>query len=333
MATAPATAETLRLATYKAELTRRGPGLLLKDILSGDDPQVAAAVEVIVALDADVLLLTGIDYDHGHAALAALVDRLAAAGAAYPHVFAARPNSGQPTGFDIYGNGRLGEARDAQGYGRFAGEGAMALLSRLPVDADAAQDFSDFLWADLPQALTPDTAEPLRRIQRLSSTGHWQVPVALPGGRRLDLLAYSATPPVFDGPEDRNGRRNHDETAFWQRLIDGALPFPAPAGPFVILGNANLDPVRGDGRPAALLALMGDARLQDPRPVSDGLDDATAVYADGPGPLRVDYVLPSAGLRVVAAGVLAAAPGDLLAGSLAAASRHRPVWVDIDPGP
>ena len=38
----------------------------------------------------------------------------------------------------------------------------------------------------------------------------------------LHLLAHHPTPPVFDGPEDRNGRRNHDEAALWTAWLDGA---------------------------------------------------------------------------------------------------------------
>ncbi len=50
------------MATFSPELTRKGPGLLLRDILKGE-AQVEAVVEVIRAGDADVLLLTGIDMD------------------------------------------------------------------------------------------------------------------------------------------------------------------------------------------------------------------------------------------------------------------------------
>ena len=65
----------------------------------------------------------------------------------------------------------------------------------------------------------------LAAVQRLATTGFWDVPVETPSGQ-LHLLAWHATPPVFDGPEDRNGRRNHDEAAFWRLLLEGALPMP-----------------------------------------------------------------------------------------------------------
>jgi len=332
-------AETLRIATYNADLTRRGPGLLLRDIASGTDAQIAAVTGVIVALDADLLLITGMDYDHGHAALGALADTLAALGAPYPYRFALRPNTGVATGLDLDRNGRKGEARDAQGYGRFAGAEGMALLSRLPVETGAARDFSGYLWRDFPGALIPDgmTAEMLA-LQRLSTTGHWEVPVTLPGGGTLRLLAWHATPPVFDGPEDRNGRRNHDEAAFWLRLIDGELPMPPPEAPFVLLGDGNLDPADGDGRREAIAALLTHPKLQDAAPRGSHIraypgqtgDPAldTALF-DEIGGLRLDYVLPGRDLRVVASGVLWPPEDDPLAAVLAQASRHRPVWVDI----
>lgn len=323
------------------ELARRGPGLLLRDILSEEDPQVAAVVAGLVALDADAVLLTGIDWDHGQAALAALADRLAREGNPYPWRFTPAPNTGLPTGLDVDGNGRLGEARDAQGFGFFPGEGGMAILSRLPVDAAAARDFSQLLWRDLPGALIPGGTDPaLAERQRLSTTGHWDVPLDLPEGGRLHLLAWHATPPVFDGPEDWNGRRNHDEAAFWRLLIDGGLPGqPPPPQPLVILGTANLDTADGDGRGEALLALLSHPGLSDPAPRnSTGREEPqhrgdpaldTADFGEGIGGLRVDYVIPSADLRVVASGVLWPPAGDPLAETLATASRHRPVWIDI----
>ncbi|NUB46369.1 endonuclease/exonuclease/phosphatase family protein [Fertoebacter nigrum] len=326
-----ALADTLRIATYTTELARRGPGLLLRDIRRGDDPQVLAVLAMIKAVDADAILLTGIDYDHDLLALHALADALASGGQDYPHRFALRPNTGMATGLDMDGDGRRGGARDAQGYGRFAGAGGMALLSRLPVDLAALQDYSGLLWRDLPGADLPaEMAADVRAVQRLSTTAHWEVPLILPDGSRLRLLAWHATPPVFDGPEDRNGRRNHDEAAFWLRLLGGQMAQPPPAPPFVLLGNANLDLHAGQGRTAAMASLLAHPALRDPLP--QGADGpATADYSarDGPGKLRVDYVLPSVDLRITAAGVLRPAPGTALAATASTASRHAPVWADI----
>jgi hypothetical protein len=305
---------------------------------------------VVAQTHPDILVLTGFDYDYGLEALGAFAARIAAAGGPdYAHRFALRPNTGMPTGLDLDGDGRLGGPGDAQGFGDFSGEGGMAILSRFPLDP--ATDYSAFLWRDLPGALidgaglSPDAAA----VQRLSTTGHWAVPVALPDGTRLTLLAYLVSPPVFDGAEDRNGRRNHDETAFWSRLLDGDLPFPAPQPPYILAGDANLDPADGDGRPEALLRLLDDRRFTRTDPVSAGgpeaaraqggvnagqageaaLDTADWPEENGPGNLRVDYVLPSADLTVTRSGVFWPAEGQPFA-DVAGASRHHLVWVDLD---
>lgn len=331
----------MRVAFYHTELSRDGPGLLLRDILAGEDAQVDAVVRVVRAAGPDVLVLAGIDWDLNGHALDALADRIGG----YPHRFARRPNRGVHSGADLNGDGRRGGPEDAQGFARYPGQDGLAILSRLPLDGAAARDFSGYLWRDLPDSLAlPDTHDD----QRLSTTAHWDVPVILAGGRRLSLLVWHATPPVFDGPRDRNGRRNHDETAFWRHYLDGA--FAAPPADFILMGAANLDPEDGDGRPGALLALMSDPRVRDPKPASAGaalahLADAgvnagqvgdpaldTADWPDEPGRpgnMRVDYVLPSAGLAVADAGVLWPTPGHPLAGVVETASRHRLVWVDV----
>jgi hypothetical protein len=332
-----AQADVLRIATYNADLSAPGPGLLLHDLRKEDlPPQRAAVVAVIAALDADVLVLTGVDYDLRGEALAALEQRLAAAGSPYPYRLALKPNTGVATGRDLDRNGQLGEPRDAQGWGRFAGEGGIAVLSRLPIGPDV-RDFSGFLWADLPGNLMPED-DPARDLQRLHTTGAYEVPIVLKGGNSLRLLVFYASPPVFDGPEDRNGRRNHDEAAFWLRLLEGGLPMPPPAGPFVILGQTSLDPMDGDGRPQALRGLLAHPTLQDPQPRGDhgrvepgqagdaALD--TALY-DDLGGLRVSVILPSADLMVRAAAVLWPPDSDPMAATRAAASRHSPIWVDL----
>ena len=331
----------MRVALYSAPLSRDGPGLLLADILDGEDPQIAAVTAILAEVAPDLLLLTDFDYDHGGLALDAFAGALGAAGLDLPHRFAERPNSGLATGRDLDGNGRTGEPRDAQGYGRFAGDGGMAVLSAWPLEL--AEDWTGLLWRDLPGAQLPEgfTAE---EVQRLSSVAHWKVSAALPGGK-VSLLAWSATPPVFDGPEDRNGLRNADEAQLWSLYLDGELG-ARPEGPLILMGNANLDPVDGEGRRAAIEALLAHPRLTDPRPASRGgaaaadADHAgdpaldTVDWPDGrPGNLRVGYILPSRDWTVTGAGVFWPAPDDPSAALLGedglAAGPHRVVWVDL----
>lgn len=327
----PAAADPIRVATYDPGLTRKGPGLLLRDI-GRDDKQVLAAAQVIADAAPDVILLTGIDWDYDGRALERFSETLKAAGLDLPHRFTAQPNSGIATGLDLDGDGRLGEADDAQGWGQFTGQNGMAVLSRLPLGE--VTDHTGTLWRDLPGNLMPDTAPKIAAIQRLSSTAHWEVPVQTPDGP-LHLLAWSATPPVFDGPEDRNGRRNHDEAAFWLHHL--------PNAPFVLIGTVNLDPLDGEGRPEALNNLLQIA--QDPQPRGAWQPPQTGANARhkgdpaldtgdfddaAPGNLRVDYILPANGLTVTASGVIWPAPDDPIAETVETASDHRLVWVDLD---
>jgi hypothetical protein len=332
LAALPVAAEPLRIATYSPDLSRDGPGLLLRD-LSREDEQISAVVAVLVAARPDILLLTDIDWDYEGKALDALAARLAQAGLYYPHRFASQPNSGMATGIDLDADGRLGRPDDAQGFGEFTGQGGMAILSRHPIGP--VTDYSDQLWRDLPGNLMPPLPEPARAIRRLSSNAHWDAVVTVTG-QPLHLLAMSATPPVFDGPEDLNGRRNHDELAFWLHHL--------PDTPFILGGKLNLDPRDGDGRPQAMAAIM--AHVTDPLPRSaggaaarGGVNDAqsgdpaldTGDWPDDrpPGNLRTDYVLPAKGLKIRGSGVFWPAEGPL-ASTVLTASAHRLVWVDLD---
>ncbi len=208
--------------------------------------------QVVAHVAPDVLVLQGVDYDADLLALSALRDVIAQGGPRYEHIFTMPPNTGVRTGLDMDGDGRLGGPADAQGYGRFRGADGMAILSRWPVATDGVQDFSDLLWRDLAGAELPEVngvsfpSVEAQAVQRLSSVGHWVVPITHPIGT-VSVMTFAAGPPVFDGPEDRNGLRNADEIRLWQVFLDGGFG-ALPQGRFVIAGNANLDPDAGEGR-------------------------------------------------------------------------------------
>ena len=267
----------------------------------------------------DVIALQGVDFDIENRTLQAFASAIEGQGQSYPHFFAAAPNAGLQTLVDLDGDGQTGGPGDAQGYGRFFGQGSMAILSRYPILAAEVEDYSELLWRDLPDALLPEKAgkafpspEALD-VQRLSSHGHWIVPIQHPVFGRISILTYHATPPVFDGDEDRNGKRNHDETAFWLHYLEGRFDAP-PDGQFILAGDANLDPNGGDGRGQIMATLLSHPMLQDPLP------NLSTVAWQQTGPLRVDYVLPSSDWQVTDAGVRPINPG---------ASRHALVWVDV----
>ncbi len=306
-------------------------------------------MRVIAQVRPDILVLTSFDYDYESHAIAAFADLLDVSGIRYPYHFTDAPNTGVTLDVDNDQDGRLRGPADNQSYGSFRGQGGMAVLSRWPIDVAGVQTLTDLLWHDFPEALLLPETDP---EQRLSTTAHWDIPVLTPEHGTVRILAYHATPPVFDGPEDRNGRRNHDESALWLAWLDGALGGNPPSKRFVIAGDANLDPIDGDGRPAALNSILSDPRLQDPQPASAGgpaaateqkganLDhlgdpafDTADWRDDVPGNLRVDYVLPSSDWNVMASGVFWPAPDDPMAsllGDEGVTTRHRLVWVDID---
>jgi len=346
----------VRIASFNVSLGRKGPGLLLRDIARGKDRQIQAVSGIIGLVAPDILLLTGFDQDYGNKALTAFRKTLATSGVTYRYQFAPPSNAGLQSGIDLDGDGRTGGAGDAQGYGRFPGAKGMAILSKFAIETDHAQDFSTLLWRDFPNALLPkDRAGPFPSdeaiaVQRLSSKGHWAVPIHLPDGRIITILASNPTPPVFDGPEDRNGRRNHDEIQFWINYVT-----QKKAGNlFVIAGDLNADPRDGAGLKDAIKNLLAAPNVQDPTPTSKGAEiDAaqqggankghrTAVKLDtvdwsdlkGPGNMRVDYVLPSSSLKISNSGVFWPPPGatgdKLVRSANKAGTRHRLVWVDVE---
>jgi hypothetical protein len=189
-------------------------------------------------------------------------------------------------------------------------------------------------------------------IFRLSSKSHWDVPIQI-GRSVIHVLTSHPTPPIFDGPEDSNGRRNFDEIRMLADYIaggeqgaylrddagrKGGLPQDAA---FVIMGDLNADPVRNEkpyGK-AAIRQLLELPAVQDPRPVSDGsplaphsaqLEDYLPYRTSNFG--RIDYCLPSRGIKVVQSQVFWPAPNDPLHSLVAGpspASDHYLVWADL----
>jgi len=325
---------------------------LLRDLEKGTDRQINAVERIINRLAPDVLLLNNFDFDLRGVALEVFASQLEVN---YPYLFALPSNAGLPSGLDLDGDGRLNGPGDRQGFGRFSGNGGMALLSRFPIETRKVKDFSNLLWKDLAGARLPSKdgapfpSLAAQKAQRLASKGLWDVPVRLPDGRVLHVLASHATPPVFDGPEDLNGMRNRDEIRFWSGYLS-----KIPQGElFVILGDLNADPKDGEGSHRAISRLISDPRLTDPRPQSRGakmaakrqggpnlrhktdarLDTVDWDETRTPGNMRVDYVLPSKGFAVIDAGVFWPAPDeggfDLVGLNGDIGAHHRLVWVDV----
>lgn len=368
---AEAAVPVVRFATFNVALHRPAAGQLAAELAGGADATARRLAEIVQRCEVDVLLLCELDWDASGAALAAFCDEYLAVGQNgqraidFPYRLHAPVNTGAPSGKDLDGDGSIGGPGDAHGFGQFPGQYGMALLSRYPILTDRVRTFREQRWSLMPDALRPSgISDEVWNELRLSSKSHWDVPIGVgPAalGNVVHVLACHATPPVFDGPEDRNGCRNHDEIRLWSDyttpgkdawIVDdqgkgGGLPVTAN---FVVMGDLNCDPQDGDGRRQALLTLLGQTRVQDPLPRSEGGADAaqkqwganathrgdaaldTGDFVDapgsGPGNLRVDYVLPSNSLRTARSGVFWPRDHEPAA-ALLAASDHRLVWVDV----
>jgi hypothetical protein len=369
-----------RFATFNASLNRAAEGELVADLSTPDDPQAQAVAEVIQRVRPEVVLLNEFDFDAQGQAATLFQDNYLSVGhhgaspIAYPYRFVAPSNTGIPSGFDLDNNGAVGGPNDAFGFGAYPGQFGMAVFSRYPILGDQVRTFQLFLWKDMPGALLPDdpaTPAPADwyspaelAVLRLSSKSHWDVPVRV-GGTVVHTLVSHPTPPVFDGPEDRNGTRNHDELRLWADYVlpsrsgylyddDGKRGGLKPGARFVIMGDQNADPFDGDSVAGAAQQLLENPRVNPSRtPTSPGgpeqaalqgganlthrgdpaFDTADFLDVPGPGNLRADYVLPSKNLRILDAAVfwpLSSDPLFRLVGVFPfPTSDHRLVWVDV----
>ena len=345
----------VRFSSFNASLNRSSADRLITDLSTPNNQQAKNVAETIQRVNPDVLLINEFDYDSTSTALNLFqqnylsISQNGATPVNYPFRYTAPSNTGIASGLDLDNNGSAvtqiganGYGNDAFGFGDFPGQYGMALYSKYPIDTANIRTFQNFLWKDMPGALLPDDSStpsvndyysPAElNVFRLSSKSHWDVPINI-NGEIVHALVSHPTPPVFDGPEDRNGKRNHDEIRFWadyvtpgkgsyiydDRRTVGGL---APNASFVIMGDQNADPVDGDSFDNAILQLLNNSRvntgvtsaipasLAGIQQVADGGNNVnqkgnpafdTADFGDtgtNPGNLRVDYVLPSADLPI-----------------------------------
>jgi endonuclease/exonuclease/phosphatase family metal-dependent hydrolase len=362
----------IRFATFNTAMNRASADALVTELESGSSEQAMKIAEVIQRVRPHVIALNEVDFDPQHKAIKLFKQNYlqknqnGQAAINYDYVYCASVNTGVDSGMDLDRNGQSKGPGDAYGFGQFPGQYGMAILSMYPIKQDHVRTFQKFLWKDMPQAawpMLPDSGEhyypqPIREKFRLSSKSHWDVPIDI-DGQTIHFLVAHPTPPVFDGEEDRNGRRNHDEIRFWADYIDpsksdyvyddngkkGGLEKDAH---FVIAGDMNADPHDGDSFDSAINLLLKHPLIRtEPVPKSTGAVDAAKTQGgknseqrgdpsfdtgdfgdDAVGNLRIDYVLPSKTLDVTDAGVFW--PKKTEAGSEAVeASDHRLVWIDI----
>ncbi|WP_261625958.1 endonuclease/exonuclease/phosphatase family protein [Pseudoalteromonas holothuriae] len=330
---------------------------LPRALASAEHQQIKNIAEIIQRVQPDILLLNEFDYlENTKIGINAFqnkylsVSQQGHAPIYYPYIYLAPVNTGVKTPFQS-ANSRLTH----YGFGKYPGQYGMVVLSKYPIENQQTRTFQQFLWQDMPDNLMPvdsvgnswySKAE--KKHMRLSSKSHWDIPVNI-CNKQLNILASHPTPPVFDGDEDRNGRRNHDEIRFWKDYItansesyhyddQGKKGGIVESTSFVIVGDLNASAVEGSAHPNAMRQLLTHSRINDyPAPTSEGgalnkPDNPNAASHTASWGMRADYVIPSSELKVIDSGVFwpkADNEASRLVSSRSASSDHRLVWATL----
>jgi hypothetical protein len=366
-------AQPLRLATFNVSMEalnylERGQvpnGGELSEQLKSNNQQIQNIAEIIQRVRPEILLLNEFDYIPEQANGIGYfikhylnVGQYDAKAINYPYVYLAPVNTGVPTPFDLNRDGKKSHSQnDAYGFGFFPGHFGMVLLSQHPIDFDKVRTFQHFLWKDMPGAqktTIPGTTDNWYSDQawqqfRLSSKSHWDIPVKV-NGKTLHIIAAHPTPPVFDGEEDRNGKRNFDEIRFLNDYISpntGSYIYDdqklagnlAENKRFVIMGDLNASTDEGDAIREGIAGLLNNPLINASfKPQSQGgamhqIDNPLAKYHTAHWGMRADYVLPSSyGFKVKGGGVFWPEPESelfRLVKNRAASSDHRLVYMDL----
>ncbi|QUN07680.1 endonuclease/exonuclease/phosphatase family protein [Shewanella yunxiaonensis] len=342
------------------------PGALNTLLQINDNAQICNIAEILQRVRPDIVLLNEFDYiPDPKQGVEAFIKRYlhqphqGAAAIDYPYYYLAPVNTGEPSPFDLDHDGvASGKGADAWGFGWYPGQYGMVLLSRYPIDSANVRTFQMLKWSAMPGAqrpVDPTTGqywynEEQWRALRLSSKSHWDIPVNV-NGQWLHILAAHPTPPVFDGPEDRNGHRNHDEIRLWADYLTGgetadyivddhghqrSLPDDVR---FVLLGDMNSAPYKTAEQSGAVRQLLDHPRVNGSfEPQSDGGAEyvpgvTAAKYYTASWKERADYVLPSKqGFKVIDGGVFWPTKADplfRLVANRSASSDHRLVWLTL----
>jgi len=365
---------TYRIATFNIGLDQaKKPGELAERLQSGDYQPALKSAEIIQRIAPDIILLNEIDGNDAGKTLKLYMElylqrsQSSQTAQEYPYVYQPNCNTGVNTGIsfrDVKGE------EDKYGFGHYDGQYCMALLSKYPIMHSEINSFQKFLWKDFPSAALPTidgnswySATGLENF-RLSSKTHADVPIQI-DGRKVHALISHPTPPVFDGEEDRNGRRNHDEIKFWQHYIGGNLDWLYNDNKqkvtglnakqrFFILGDLNASTVEGDATvingQRAITALLHDNRVAKgfseisngeliPKrsgPLKDVQGSQWQQYHTASWKMRADYVIPSAfGITPIDSGVFWPAVGSQESTLVTedekgpSSSDHRLVWIDF----
>jgi endonuclease/exonuclease/phosphatase family metal-dependent hydrolase len=350
-------------------VSKLSPQILINQ-LANNSQQIKNIAQIIQTVAPDIIFLNEFDYisDPKHG-IECFIKRYlnhqqgTAEAIDYPYYYYAPVNSGQPSPYDLTGDGiASGAGGDAWGFGFFPGHYAMVLLSRYPIEFKKIRTFKNFKWCDMPNAKRPriPAIEPVsgeffyndeiwQQIP-LSSKSHWDISVKI-NGKDIHILASHPTPPVFDGTEQRNACRNHDEVRFWLDYISGEAAHYIyddygrrgglkPNERFVIVGDLNASVTDGNSHPQAITALLTHPKINDDTIAQSQGSSANqphnpaAKYHTARWAMRADYVLPSrTGIEVLTNGIFwpqKASAAYYLIKNRRSSSDHRLVWSQLN---
>jgi len=337
---------------------------LKKELGSGKNQQIKNIAEILQRVRPDIVLLNEFDYipevNDGVAAFQrnylTQAQQPDLQPINYRYFYLGPVNTGEPSPHDFNNDGvASGKGEDAWGYGHYPGQYGMVVLSNYPIDTSAVRSFRKFKWADMPEAIIPKdpaSGKPWYSAKawadfRLPSKAVWDLPVIV-NGETLHVLASHPTPPVFDGPENRNGKRNHDEIRLLADYLSGAdylyddqgKTAPMAGDRFVILGDLNASEHSEETIPGTLQQLFNNPKVNASFIPSSGggaehsAEDEYGRQHTAAWKSRADYVLPSkAGLTVVGGAVFwpsKSSPLYRLVASREDSSDHRLVYLDLN---
>ncbi len=251
----------------------------------------------------DILLLCEFDHqadDRGYSSIDLFLseycgtEQLGQKAIDYPYRYLAPSNTGTTLATALTGKSEPRLPEDGVGFGCYPGHFNFVLLSKYPIKEDEVMSWRQLAWANKEDHSMPSNyyVEAIANELKLSSKNHIKLPLDI-NGQQLNLVYCHPTPPVFDGEEQRNFRRNSDEIKLLVDILDNAdylrqyeqeqvgyieiiedennrypskhnekKPQPDLVdGPFVILGDLNNDVLDGDGDKAAMTRLLKHSRI------------------------------------------------------------------------
>lgn len=353
----------LRVATLHADLVTDSdlPGAaeqLVSALQTGNHVKARVIARTVQMNSPDVLVLTGVTYDESEQVAEQLRRLYLAAGQEgleglnYPHVFTAPTNSGKQSGADLDGDGMIGGAGDAIGYGDYPGQHGMIVFSKHPIAEDSVRTFQDFLWRDLPDGSMPQGYSELEEsILRLQETSLWDVPIEVPG--ESDPVHVIATALASQERTETGAARAEDirrvisdyvSGTSWYLSDDEGQPGGLSAGSHAVVAGAPTLAAEDDADPSG--PLLDSPRLQDPQPgprteepLTDrpGAPEQTHEHATrhvpGERDRRSSLVLPTTDLSVSDSGIFWPGPGEyghaVVDPSSSFSLDDRLVWADL----